>query len=348
VSGDVPVRRRDVARLAVRQAPLSETLAAIFAQRLKQELLRGPEKSYLEHEANMRSFKGKLLVARQTLHNTAHRERFYCRFDDFSDDTLMNRIFKASCRVLLEVTRTPPTQDLLKQCLLLLDDVADTEVQDSDFSRIAINRQNERFEEILQFCRLLLLGRTPTVQAGGTKTFSLLFDMNKVFERFVAAFLRRYVAQRFPGVQIFPQAAHHKRHLMESERAGVLRLEPDILIEDSGGRRLVMDTKWKRLTAGNRGRGGVAEADLYQLYAYTRRYGCQRSVLLYPHAPGLEARDFHVLDSEGNRKEQVAVRLVCLQRNLHKENERVTLADELEKVVRDGLDLYQFMEPSTV
>lgn len=339
VGGDVPVRSRDVARLATRQAPLSETLSAIFADRLRQELLRGPERAYQEHEANLRSFKGKLLVARQTLSNAAHRERFYCRFDEFSEDTLMNRIFRASCSVLLEVTRTPATQDVLRQCMLLLDGVADTTIQEADFARIALNRQNERFEDVLRFCRLLLAGRTPTVQAGGTRTFSLLFDMNKVFERFVAAFLRRYVAPRLDGVQVFPHAGSRKRHLMESDGAGVLRLEPDVLVEGPGNRRLVMDTKWKLLSPGRRRRGGVAEADLYQLYAYTRRYGCERSVLLYPYTTGLEARDFDVLDADSRRRERVAVRQVRLHRNLNLEAERAALADELEVVVRDGLGL---------
>jgi len=339
VSGDVPVRSRDVARLAVRQAPLTETLAALFANRLRQELLRGPERAYQEHEANLRSFKGKLLVAQQVLHNAAHRERFYCRYDEFSDDTLMNRIFRAACRVLLEVTRTPATQDALWQCMLLLDNVTEVEIRDADFGLITINRQNERFEDVLRFCRLLLSGQTPTIQAGGSRTFSLLFDMNKVFEGFVAGFLNRYVAQRFADVEVLPHAGHHKRHLMESDGLGVLRLEPDILVEGPEGPRLVIDTKWKLLSSSRRGRGGVAESDLYQLYAYTRRYGCARSVLLYPYTPGLESQDFDVLDAEGKRKERVSVRHVMLHRNLHQEAERVALADEMEGILREGLGL---------
>lgn len=340
VSGDVPIRSRDIARLATRKAPLSETLSAIFADRLRQELLRGPERAYQEHEENLRSFKGKLLVSRQILHNAAHRERFYCRFDEFSDDTIMNRIFRASCRVLIGATRTPGTQDILRQCLLLLDGVADTEIQGADFGRIALNRQNERFEDVLRFCRLLFAGRTPTIEAGGTRMFSLLFDMNRVFERFVVAFMRRFVAPRLAGVQVLPHAGRHKRHLMESSGAGVLRLEPDVLLEGPGDHRLVIDTKWKLLAPGRRGRGGVAEPDLYQLYAYTRRYGCTRSILLYPYSSGLERRDFDVLDGNGKLSgERVSVRYVRLHRDLQKESERTALADELETIVREGLQL---------
>lgn len=341
VGGDVPVRSRDVAKLATRRAPLSETLAAIFADRLRRELLCGPERGYQHREENLRSFKGKLLISDQARANAAHRERFYCRFDEFSDDTAMNRIFKAACRVLHGVTGTPATQDVLRQCLLLLDGVSDVEVQDADFSAIAINRQNQRFEDVLRFCRLILARRTPTIEAGGTRSFSLLFDMNKVFERFVAALLHRYVAPRLDNVQVYPQARSHRRHLMECDGAGVLRLEPDILIEASG-RRLIMDTKWKRLTPGKRGRGGVAGADLYQLYAYIRRYDSRHSVLLYPHTPGIEPRDFHVLDGTHRHSgERVAIRQVSLHRNLSAESERAQLIGELEAIVREGLGMPQ-------
>lgn len=339
VSGDVPIRSRDIARLTTRRAPLSETLAAIFANRLRRELLRGAERGYHMREENVRAFKGKLLIAEQSQANAAHRERFFCRFDEFSDDTAMNRIFKAACRALHSVTWTPATQDVLRQCLLLLDGTSDVDVQDAEFGAITINRQNQRFEDVLRFCRLILGGRTPSSKAGATRSFSLLFDMNKVFERFVTALLCRHVAPRIGDIRVYPQAASRRRHLLECEGAGVLRLEPDILVE-GGNRRLIIDTKWKLLSAGKRGRGGVSDGDLYQLYAYTHRYGCLRSVLLYPHVPGLQPRDFDILGATHTCSGQrIAIRQVHLHRNLYAEGEREKLISELEAIVREGLGI---------
>ncbi len=339
ISGDVPVRSRDIARLAARKAPLSETLVALFAARLREELLRGPERGYLQREENLRSFKGKLMISRQARANAAHRERFYCRFDELSEDTRMNRIFRATCHMLLTVTSSPATQDILKHCILLLDGVEDGEVLDSDFDAISITRQNQRFDELLRFCRLVLSGRAPTVEAGRHRSFSLLFDMNRVFERFIAAMLRRYVAPRIAGIRVHPQSAHHRRHLLESEGTGVLQLAPDIFIE-ADDRRLVMDTKWKLLAPSKRGRGGISDADLYQLHAYTRRFGCRSSVLLYPQMPGLERRELHLLDADGKRSgERIAVRHVMLHRALDTERGRAELIAELEAIVREGLEI---------
>ena len=329
VAGQVPVRERDVARLTSRKASLSEALAAIFADRLRRELLRGLERSYIRREDNLRWFKGKLLIAQQVLRNAAHRERFFCRFDEFSEDTLMNRIFRAACRVLLNSTHTPSTQDRLRHCLLLLDGVEDVFVHDELFDQITITRQNERFADVLHFCRLILQGRSPTVRSGRERSFSLLFDMNRVFEDFVTAFFKKQVIPHLDGYRLYPQAKSQRRHLMRDGDRGVLLLQPDILIT-SNDRQLVLDTKWKQFS------GTVGSDDLYQLYAYTKRYECQRSVLLYPHVPEAKCLDFNIMGNDGATSDQVGVRFVNLRRDLHKRSERDALACELTQIVKEG------------
>jgi len=334
ISGDIPVRTRDVARLATRRAPLNETLSSLFAHSLVGELLKGCERNYIQHEENLRTFKGRMLVDRQVLKNAAHRERFYCRYDEFSEDTLMNQIFKASCRVLLNVTRSPATQDTLRHSLLLLDGVKDVVVTSTHFERVSFNRQNERFESLFYFCRLILEGRAPTVSAGDASSFSLLFDMNCVFERFIATFMQVRVMPRLNDYKLFPQARRNRRFLFEEiGKSGVLNLAPDILVSHHpSSRKLVIDTKWKHVV-----KKGISNSDLYQLYAYTHRYGCNRSILLYPQVPDVDCREFCILDDQNNQSDRyVCVRFVNMNRNLYDKQQRIQLADELEKIVLEG------------
>jgi 5-methylcytosine-specific restriction enzyme subunit McrC len=47
---------------------------------------------------------------------------------------------------------------------------------------------------------------------------------------------------------------------------------------------MVIDTKWKRISARiDDPKQGVSQADVYQMMAYGRLYGCPRLMLLYPH-----------------------------------------------------------------
>jgi 5-methylcytosine-specific restriction enzyme subunit McrC len=343
VSGDVPVRTRDMARLATRRAPLNETLGALFANALLGEILRGCERNYITFEENLRRFKGRLLVGKQLLKNAAHRERFYCRFDEFSGDTVLNRIFKAASRILLDATQTPATQDKLRHCLLVLDEVSDVTVSPAHFDRVTFSRQNERFEDLFHFCRMIIGERAPAVQAGAARSFSLLFDMNKVFERFIAAFLHAQVMPKLPEWKLYPQARNNCLPLFQTEgQRGVLPLAPDILIcHKAEASKLVIDTKWKRLSVGTKdAQRGVLDKDLYQLYAYTQRFGCAQSVLLYPQVSDVSNRDLYVLDDQGQQSlRRVSIRFVNVNRNLYSKDERIKLADELEQLVREGIGL---------
>ena len=338
VAGDVPLLSRDVARLSVRKSPLSETLAAIFAERLLTELLRGPERTYVAREENLRQFKGKLLVSPQILHNSAHRERFFCRFDEFCEDTPMNQVFRAACKILQDATHSSHTQDLLGRCLLILGDVSDAAAVQDLLAKVTLSRQNERFAEVFRFCRLILAGQSPTAEGGRERSFSLLFDMNVVFERFVAAFMRKHVLPNHPGFHLYEQARHRTRHLMEHNEKGALPLKPDLLIEAPAGRNLVIDTKWKRLTD-KKARDGVAVADLHQLYAYAQRYDCLRSVLLYPGIAGAVAKDYDVLDHQGRKTgQQVGVRFVNLHQDLTGREGQASLRRELSQLLAESAD----------
>ena len=340
LAGGVPFRVRDVARLASRSAPTSEMLAELFAQRLLHELLRGMVRSYQWREENLRRFKGKLLVKHQSARNPGRRERFVCRYEEFSADTPMNRAFKAACRLLLDVSRTSSTQDALRNCLLVLDPVQHKLPSTEELRRVVFDRRNARFEDVFRFCQLVLEGLSPTVETGGRRSFSLLFDMNKVFEGFIATFLRHTVVPRIEGCRLLPQARTDRRHLLRSESGrGLLLLRPDLLLVRRDAGRLVVDTKWKRTEKG-RGLGGINAADIYQLHAYTHRYGCQSSVLLFPATSDSKCRDLEILDETGQRSgRQVLVGFADVRRNLGARIVRAQLADSLEALIRRGLRL---------
>lgn len=68
-------------------------------------------------------------------------------------------------------------------------------------------------------------------------------------------------------------------HLFERQFA----LRPDIVLRNEDtGRVIVLDTKWKVLINEPRKNYGISQADMYQMYAYAKKYNTDEIVLVYP------------------------------------------------------------------
>ena len=134
------------------------------------------------------------------------------------------------------------------------------------------------------WCELVLGDSMPVAFSGSTEGLSLLFPMERLFQDHVASVLERSLA---PSATIERQKS--SANLCEHRGRGFLNLRPDLWVEH-GSLRWVLDTKWKRLdvraqTDAASGTGyGMAASDLYQVFAYGRKY-MERGgvcVLIYP------------------------------------------------------------------
>lgn len=318
-AGDVPLRERDLASLTSSRAPLSETLIALFARRLLHQLLLGRAHNYEPRQENLHALRGRLLLGQHIRRNAAHKERFFVSYDEFTADTALNRALKSACRQLLGVARLTETQEALQRCLLCLEGVSDRPDPPQALDQLTLDRRNQRFAPSLTLARMVLAQLSPGASAGRQRAFTLLFDMNLVFEGFVERLLRRRVLPRLHNVALHKHAQQRWRYLLQSasNRRGVLRLEPDILLTDaqSGQPLVTLDTKWKLLDQSGQRRGASRE-DLYQLYAYAQRYGCRHNLLLYPWVPRARPDDLIAPSAPGQQESLIGLRFLRLDRDL--------------------------------
>ena len=61
-------------------------------------------------------------------------------------------------------------------------------------------------------------------------------------------------------------------------------MKPDVSLTERGdGVRFILDAKWKRINEDDSDRKhGISQADMYQLFAYGKKYGCKQVALVYP------------------------------------------------------------------
>lgn len=130
------------------------------------------------------------------------------------------------------------------------------------------------YDKALSWCRVFLKGNSFTAFAGSEVALALLFPMEKIFESFVAAKFRKHLGN---GVSLRTQ---DNRYSLFDSPTRAFALRPDLVLE-SGERTVVLDTKWKLLSDNVRN-NGISQSDMYQMYAYSKKYDADGIVLLYP------------------------------------------------------------------
>lgn len=328
-AGAIPSANRALAAIQHTNMSLLDVFAIAFGQALVSELERGPNRTYVRREENLRVLRGKLLAGRNALINHGLADRVYVEFDELVTDSPLNRVLRAACELLVRRVRSGVARDLLERSLLHLADVASVRIGSNELAAVHLDRGSERFRVVLDFARLVLGGDSPSQGRGDSRTFSILFPMERVFEAYVANLLIRHASDLGLGdCRVRAQAGGRCLALNESNQ-GVLLLRPDVLIENAAHQPIcILDTKWKTLLADDEDRrNGVSRDDLYQLFAYATRFSCRRNILLYPKVACVTPRRLRIPGTD----ETLEIAMIDLGRDLQRE--RRAVVEELARLV---------------
>lgn len=269
-----------------------------FSLLVREQVLMGKPRDYQQQEENLGVIKGKLLIDQQLRQNLNHRERLYCQFDELTEDILLNQVVKFTLRLLLPQCLSHRSKKAVAELLMQHDDIADLKIDRQALDGLSLNRTNQRYADILAWCRLFIDAQNPDVTAGGHTLLSILFDMNLLFERWLAASLRPIA--RKAGFSVREQSPRRYLAYREDIDKKVFQMKPDIsLIDSDGNLRLIIDAKWKLLD-GPDTKLGISQGDLYQLSSYANRYDIHEVVLVYPRQAGLsDSYALQLLGSHG-------------------------------------------------
>ncbi len=285
VAIDIKIDTGQVTAIDWQRETLLEILIRIFSEKLVDAVRQGMPRRYVGHEDDLPALRGRLDVTRQFTKFAANPSRLACRYDTLSTDIALNRIMKAAIVRLARIARSAGNQRRLLELSFAFADIATIPVSALRWDEVILDRTNARWRELLNIAKLLLGERFQTTSAGEGNGFSLLFEMNTLFEEYVARTVRRSLS----GSNLRVVSQGGRVYCLESRTGGLFQTKPDILIKDGDKVVQVIDTKWKRIAAQvDDKKQGVAQADVYQMMAYGRLYDCPRLTLLYPHHVGIK------------------------------------------------------------
>ena len=278
---DLPPRETAEASLERFDMPLNEWVIARFLAELDQLVKRGVRSDYQRLEATEPFLRGQLDVARQMRQPPGRGHHFALRYDLFLPDRAENRLLKRALETVANATQHPDNWRLAQELRHLLVDVPASRDVEGDFRLWRHDRLMAHYQGVRPWCELILYRAMPSALNGEWRGISLLFPMEKLFERYVESCLRE---QLLPDANLKAQVA--SQYLCTQQGKQMFRLQPDLLLQH-GNKRWVMDVKWKRLDSSDRdGKYGISQGDLYQLFAYGHKYLTEQDdghlVLIYP------------------------------------------------------------------
>jgi 5-methylcytosine-specific restriction enzyme subunit McrC len=253
-----------------------DAIGYIFNSELSTILDRGLHSEYQRVNQAEKQLRGRLDVQRQLQQQQRPALAFECDYDELTTDTVVNRAILYATAILLRLVRdTDLRRSLQRHQHVLRRQVTLTPVEPSALSRVELTRLNDHYGDIIRLTKLVLQSHFIREFRGGSReSFSLLVDMNRIFERVVERAMRNAVSTR-PGWSV--DAQHSSTNLVESTKHTVT-IRPDILIRDDTGQvRCIGDAKWKR--------GSPSNSDFYQLASYQLAFDSP-GLLLYPAQSG--------------------------------------------------------------
>ena len=288
---DTPYKALQNTNVNIEKMNIFEIFIRMFVDEVFYIVKRGLKCSYETIEENATFFRGKLKFSQQIRHNYIHKERSYVQYDAFTANRPENRLLKATLQYLYLHSTSSKNRNDLKLLLNAFGEVAASTNYKADFTKYVPDRNTKDYTTALLWAKVFLMGKSFTSFSGSEVALALLFPMESLFESYIATLLRRNL-----DASVFTVSAQDRSyHLFEAPKA-VFQMKPDIVVTNTSLNSVfIMDTKWKVLSD-EKPNYGISQADMYQMYAYQKKYNAKNVTLLYPktdqvHAENIEFRE---------------------------------------------------------
>jgi 5-methylcytosine-specific restriction enzyme subunit McrC len=249
---------------------LLDFLAARLARLMSERAAVGLHREYVEHATAGPFLQGRLDMPAQLRASHGGRDKVHCRSEDFTLDVPCNQLPRATAELVL---RSPllgeEVRCSLAQAQRAFAGVGAVDLRPDTFA--AVGRVADAYGPLLDLCRLLAEGLTPSAASGPVACPAFLLDMERIFETYCT----RALAAAFAGIASCQADVQPLFRASRSAEGGPdLWMRPDFTLRRDGRPWVVVDAKWKRAPE--------ARADLYQVLGYCAALGFPRGVLVYP------------------------------------------------------------------
>ena len=308
-----PFKSLQTTNVDIEKTNIFEVFIRMFIDEVFFIVKRGLKCDYETVQSNEIIFKGKLKFSEQIRYNYAHKERSYVEYDEFNINRVENKLLKSTLLYLYRHSVSSKNKNDIKTLLNYFIEVEESVDYAGDFAKIVPERNTKDYATALLWSKVFLLGKSFTSFSGSEVAFALLFPMQSLFESYITTQMSRLLK----GTNYILTAQERKYHLFDEPSKRFL-MKPDIVIKNRTSKQIfLMDTKWKILSDA-KANYGISQADMYQMYAYQRKYTSENVTLIYPMTDKIENKSIGYKSKDGVNVRICFVDLYKLKESLEK------------------------------
>lgn len=251
-------------KVKIGEVPLISYVLELFSNNLLTQLQKGVFRDYSETIESSSVIRGSIDIHKTILKHQFDRSQVVVKYRKHSENSLLMQIFKSIAILLLQdVGISYQTKKTLFETVEILADVENIKLRESDFGRVEFNRMNNQFQELFHQAKIIYSKYMPfSVQINSTPFWSILFDMNYLFENFIAYIFRKsgIIAKEQKSFEIYENVT----------------IRPDFLIYENSEIVSVVDAKYKIFEKRPK------REDIHQIVTYISNLNLERGYLIYP------------------------------------------------------------------
>lgn len=254
----------------------ADLLSAILSRGVSSQLKRGLGREYVTRTEALSSLRGKIDVTESVKTRSVLRRQLVCDYDEFSVDTGMNRILKATMKFLLRGGVDKTRKGELRKLLVYFSDVSDIDLATVNW-HMRFGRNNQTYRMLMNVCWLVVKGLLQT-QADGTTRLADFLDeqrMSRLYERFILEYYRH----EYP--ELTANASYIDWALDDGFDDMLPAMHSDIMLT-YGNAVLIIDAKYYAHTMQQQfDKRSIHSGNLYQIFTYVKNKEAELADVLH-------------------------------------------------------------------
>lgn len=239
--------------------------AAILIRGISQQLKRGLGHEYIPETDTISSIRGKIEITDSIKSQSMIHNQMVCTYDEFSVNTEMNQIIKATVMLLLKSHITKAHKKELRKLMVYFGDVSTIDVRTINWS-MNYNRNNQTYRMLIAVCYLVVKGLLQSKSDGSVKMMDFFDEqrMCHLYEKFILEYYRKH----FP--QTKSNASQIAWALDDGIRSMLPTMQSDIMLSYNN-KTLIIDAKYyQHTTQLQYGVHTLHSNNLYQIFTYVK------------------------------------------------------------------------------